>query len=225
MILPVSESLRKSIWSYGIKNRFQIVPNVVDTNLFHPDGRREKYLTNKRILLVALLNPKKGIPYLFRALQILKKKRNDFFLDIVGDGPSRKEYEMLAVELGISDKVYFHGLKSKQEIAQFMRKSHFFVLPSLLETFGVVLIEALASGLPVITSNIGGPNEIINKEVGLLIPPKDEHALVNAIDNMLEHHKNYSPEKISQYAKDKFSCETVGKKLDDIYKNLLGEQS
>ncbi|NQT04248.1 MAG: glycosyltransferase [Planctomycetes bacterium] len=225
MILPVSEYMRRSIESYDIKNRFEIISNVVDTGLFHPDEQIKKDPNVKRILLVALFTHKKGVPYLLEALSILKKKRNDFFLDIVGDGSNREEYERLALTLGIDDKVYFHGLKSKQEVAQFMRESCFFVLPSLMETFGVVLVEALASGLPVIATNIGGPNEIITKEVGILVPPKDVLRLAEAIDNMLDHHMDYSPKKISQYAKDKFSYETVGKKLDDIYRSILGEQS
>ncbi len=220
MILPVSDALRKGIELHEINNRFQIVPNVVDTNIFHYDVQSKKDMAVKRILLVALLSPVKGVPYLFQALLILKKKRNNFFLDIIGDGPNRKEYESLALTLGIDDKVCFHGIKSKQEIAKFMNKSHFFVLPSLSETFGVVLIEALASGLPVIATNEGGPNEIITKEVGILVPPKDVHRLAEAIDNMLDHHMDYSPEKISQYAKEKFSCETVGKTLDDIYRQV-----
>ncbi len=220
MILPVSDALKKGIELYEIDNRFQIVPNVVDTNIFHYDVQSKKDIAVKRILLVALLSPVKGVPYLFQALLILKKKRNNFFLDIIGDGPNRKEYESLALTLGIDDKVCFHGIKSKQEIAEFMDKSHFFVLPSLSETFGVVLIEALASGLPVIATNEGGPNETITKEVGILVPPKDVHSLAEAIDNMLDHHMDYSPEKISQYAKDKFSCETVGKTLDDIYRQV-----
>jgi glycosyltransferase involved in cell wall biosynthesis len=220
MILPVSDALKKGIELYEINNRFQIVPNVVDTNIFHYDVQNKKDIAIKKILLVALLSPVKGVPYFFQALLILKKKRNDFFLDIIGDGPNRKEYESLALTLGIDDKICFHGIKSKQEIAEFMDKSHFFVLPSLSETFGVVLIEALASGLPVIATNEGGPNEIITKEVGILVPPKDVHRLAEAIDNMLDHHMDYSPEKISQYAKDKFSCETVGKTLDDIYRQV-----
>ncbi|MDT8300097.1 MAG: glycosyltransferase [Sedimentisphaerales bacterium] len=220
MILPVSDALRKGIELYKIKNRFQIVPNVVDTNIFHYNVQSKKDVATKKILLVSLLSPVKGVPYLFQALLILKKKRNDFFLNIIGDGPNRKEYENLALTLGIDDKVCFHGIKTKQEIAEFMDESHFFVLPSLSETFGVVLIEALASGLPVIATNEGGPNEIVTKDVGILVPPKDIHGLAEAIDNMLEHYMDYSPEKISQYAKDKFSCEMVGKAFDDIYRQV-----
>lgn len=220
IILPVSEALKSSIESYGIKNRFQIIPNVVDTNLFHPNCKIKKDTDVKRILLVALLTPVKGVPYLFEALSVLRQKRSDFHLDVVGDGPNRTEYEELAVRLGISNKVCFHGVKTKLQVAEFMRKSHFFVLPSLSETFGVVLIEALASGLPVIATNNSGPSEIVSKEVGLLVPPKSADALAEAIECMLEHHQNYSAERITQYAKENFSYEVVGRKLNNIYQEV-----
>ena len=220
-ILPVSNFLRKCIESYEIKNRFKVIPNVVDTNLFYPNNQAPKDTYTKRILLVASLNSIKGVSYLLQALHTLNKRRNDFSLDIIGNGPNRKEYENLAIELGIRNKIYFHGIKSKQEIAEFMRENHFFVLPSLCETFGTVLIEALASGLPVIATNIGGPSEIINKKVGILIPPKNIQALTTAINYMLDHYKDYSPEEIAKYAKEKFSYKAVGKKMNQIYREIL----
>jgi len=84
--------------------------------------------------------------------------------------------------------------------------------------FGVVYIEAMASGKPVIASNIPGPNEFITKDVGILVPPKDVKALAEAIDWMLSHHRDYSPEKIASYARERFSQEVVGGKLDLIYR-------
>lgn len=221
LILPVSDDLRKHIQSYGIHNKFKVVPNVVNTELFHPDSNIFYKRTTKRMLLVALLTPQKGVSYLLQALSKLKKKREDFVLDIVGDGPYRSEYEQLTQDLGIVNKVQFHELKPKEEIAKFMRKCDFFVLPSVFETFGVVLIEALASGKPVIATNIGGPSEIITKDVGLLVPPKDVDALAKAVDYMLDHHQDYSSRKIAQYAEDRFSYEAVGKELDDIYKGMI----
>lgn len=217
MILPVSNALRKGIESYGIKNRFQIIPNVVDTNLFHPDGQIKKDINVKRILLVALLTPIKGVPYLLWALHILKKKRNDFFLDIVGDGPNREEYERLSVELGIDDKVCFHGIKSKQEVAEFMRKGHFFVLPSLGETFGVVLIEAMASGLPIIATQVGGIPEIVNEKLGILVPSKDPEALAEAIENMLDHFHEYPVDRLAEHAQQTYSYEAIGRMLNKVY--------
>ncbi|MEA1904877.1 MAG: glycosyltransferase [Candidatus Hadarchaeota archaeon] len=219
LILPVSDDLRKQIEGYGIHGRFQIVPNVVNTDQFYPSpsgrGRNSK---RKRLLVVALLSPKKGVPYLLRALHKLQGKRGDFRLDIVGDGPNRTEYEQMVAELGLSDRVKFHGLKSKPEVAEFMRRCDFFVLPSLFETFGAVLVEALACGKPVIATNIGGPNEIVTEEVGRLVPPKDADALTEAIDCMLDRYDMYSSDEIAAYAKRRFSYEAVGRQLDEVYR-------
>lgn len=223
LILPVSDDLRRHIESYGIHNKFQIVPNVVNTELFHPTSNTYKK-TVKGILLVALLDPRKGVPYLFQALNKLKKKRRDFILNIVGDGPHRSEYEKQAKDLGIAGMVQFHGLKPKEEIAEFMRQCDFFVLPSLWENLPCVLIETLSCGKPVIASRVGGIPEIISKEVGLLVPPRNVNTLVRALDYMLDHYQNYSPEKISQYAKEKFSYEAVGRTLDNIYREIAYEK-
>ena len=81
------------------------------------------------------------------------------------------------------------------------------------ETFGVVYIEAMACGKPVIASDIGGPKEIITPDTGILVPPGNSEALSKAIEFMLDNCSSYSAEKISQYAKERFSYETVGKML------------
>ena len=220
LIIPVSENLIKYIRAYGIQNDFKVVPNAVNTEIFHPNPDKKNH-HHKRILLVALLNPIKGVPYLLDALVTLSKKRNDFFLDIVGNGPYRKEYERYVYELEIDDKVRFHGLKNKEQVAQFMRESDFFILPSIWENLPCVLIEAMASGLPIIATSVGGIPEIINEKVGILVKPKDAEALSNAIFYMLENIQNYSKEKIASYACKQFSYESVGKQFDKIYKNLI----
>lgn len=227
IILPVSDDLRQAIEIYyGIKNRFYVIPNVVNLNTFYSlaDCRiNQEGHHKKRILSVAILKPRKGIPFLLEALSRIKSDRQDFILDIVGDGPSRKEYEELTENLGIKDMVKFHGQKSKEEIVKFMRNCNFFVLPSLYENFGVVYIEAMACGKPVIGTSAGGPKEIITKDVGILVPSKDIDRLKEVINFMLDHYQNYSPEKISQYVKKNFSYEIIGKKLDKIYRNISGE--
>lgn len=220
VILPVSEYLRKSITNFGVKNDFRVVPNVVDTELFRP-GSRHRSDDKKRLLLVALLSPKKGVPYLLEALSQLSEVRSDFVLDVVGDGPSREEYEKLSTDLGIDRLVNFHGLKSKQEVAEFMGEADLFVLPSVFETFGVVLIEALSSGLPVVATDIGGPDEIVNEEVGELVPPRDSDSLASAIERVLNNLDEYRSQKIRQYAKRKYGMEAVGKQLDSIYSDLV----
>ena len=219
-ILPVSKDLEKAIKSYGIKNKFEIVPNVVNTEIFYPSPQKANNKI-KKMLFVALLSPQKGVSYLLQALAQLKQKRQDFVLDIVGDGPNREEYEKLSKELSLEGIVKFHGLKTKLEIAKFMRNSNFFVQPSLYETFGVVYIEAMACGKPIVASQLPVLQEKIDKEIGILVPPKDKKALTDAIDYMLDHYQDYSSEKISRYAKENFGYEVVGKKLDEIYRKIL----
>lgn len=224
VILPVSKDLEKAIKAYGIKNKFEIVPNVVNSEIFYPPSQKANNKI-KKMLFVALLSPIKGVPYLLQSMTQLKQKRQDFVLDIVGDGPNRDEYEKLLKELGLEKIVKFHGLKTKLEIAEFMRNSDFFVLPSLWENLPCVLIEAMTSGLPIIASNVGGISEILNKENGILIQPKDIVGLSKAINYMLDHYQDYSSEKISQYAKENFSYEAVGEKIDKIYKEAIYESN
>jgi len=220
LIMTVSEALRKSIQSYGIQNYFKVVPNVVGTDLFYPKTKEEKH-NCKRLLLVALFKPIKGIPYLLESLSDLAKERNDFFLDIIGDGPKREEYERFAFKLGIDKKVKFHGIKTREEVAQFMRNADFFVLPSIWESLPCVLIEAMASGLPIVATNVGGIPEIINEKTGVLVPPRNVKALAEAISYMLNHYKEYSKRDIALYAKKRFSYEVVAKTLFEIYKRVL----
>lgn len=222
IILPVSSHLEEAIKSYGIRNKFTVVPNVVNTTTFCPPTNL-KNDGSKNILLVGLITPQKGIGFLLGALAQLKQKRQDFRLDIVGDGLSRREYEKLTEESGLSKLVKFHGLKTKEEVADFMRGCAFLVQPSLYETFGITYIEAMACGKPVVATQLPALQEKINEDRGILVPPRDVGALAEAIDYMLDHHQDYSPRKIRGYVKDEFSYEKVGKELTDIYRNVLEE--
>ena len=219
-ILPVSDDLKNHIQSYGIKSDFKVVPNVVNTNLFCVEPCK---ITNdpKRLLTVALLNPKKGIPYLLQAIHKLRGKRQDFILDIIGDGPNRKDYEALSIKDGINDIVKFHGIKNKKEISQLMKIANIFVLPSLTENLPCVLIEAMASGLPIIATNVGGVPELISEDIGQLVSPKNPDALAEAIDYMLDHYKDYNPRSIARNAQDKYSYGVVGSQLDTIYQQVI----
>jgi glycosyltransferase involved in cell wall biosynthesis len=223
LVLPVSRALQGGIEGYGIHARFQVVPNVVDTSLFFPRTDKPSEDTQKRILFVGLLDSshKKGVPYLLQALAQLRQERDDWHLDIVGDGPVRAEYEQLARKLGIAKKVTFHGLKSKQEVAEFMRHADLFVLPSVYETFSVVAAEALATGTPVLATRCGGPEEFVAENVGMIVPPGDSEALYKGLNYMLDHLECYSRSEISSYAAERFSPERIGKQLHTVYEASL----
>lgn len=220
VILAVSRNLGSAIESYGIKNRFEFIPNTVDTRIFYPDSS-PKDKDKKRILFVGSMKPIKGIPFLLGALAKLRAERQDFVLHILGDGQCRKEYESLSSQLGLGSAVEFLGFKKKQEVAEYMRRADLFILPSLWENSPCVLIEAMASGLPIIASSVGGIPEIINKNTGILVQTQDVDKLAEALNYMLAHYHDYSPDRISQHAKDNFSYEAVGKSLDNVYRSFI----
>ena len=220
VIIPVSNHLKKGISALGIRNRFHIIPNVVDTTVFFPSKTHLENRKLKKMLFVGFLRAEKGINYLLEALSVLQKKRNDFRLDIIGEGPMRMQWELLTERLGLSQQVCFLGGKPKTAIAEIMRESNFLILPSLYETFGVVLIEAMISGLPVIATRCGGPEEIVCKNIGILIPSKNSTALKEAVDYMLDNCHCYSPELISRYVNESFSYEVVGRQFDKVYRNV-----
>jgi glycosyltransferase involved in cell wall biosynthesis len=225
MVLPVSYALQEAIRRYGIHARFQVIPNVVDTALFFQKVHCRRNDTDpKRILFVGQLVPVRGVIYLLRALFQLRQKRDDWCLDIVGEGEARMECERLAMNLKLNNKVVFHGLKTKQEVAEFMRGADLFVLPSLCETFSVPAVEALATGTPVLATRCGGPEEFVFKEVGLLVSPGAADSLCAGLDYMLDHLHVYSGDRISAYAREHFSPEGVGAKLHAIYQALRSAQ-
>lgn len=224
LVLPVSGHLREQLRQYGVRGPFRLIPNVVDTRLFCPSNAERGIDDPKRILLVANLSEQKGVSYLLRAMQRVTEKRTNLRLDIVGDtlpGVRREDYEEMSIRLGLETVVRFHGPKPRESVAEFMRSCDFFVQPSIWETFGVVYIEAMACGKPVIASDIPGPNEFINEDVGILVPPGDVDALAQAIDFMLDNHSAYSPDTLAAYVRDRFSYEVVAKKLDDIYREVV----
>ncbi len=155
---------------YGIKNKFLVIPNVVNVKKYSlQKSNTPSRNSKKKILLVGILTPRKGVNYLLEALNDLKNRRDDFFLDIVGDGPNKKEYEVMTQDFGLSEKVFFHG--RQPEVVSFMQKCDFFVLPSLYENFGVVYIEAMACGTPAIYSDYGAQLEFAS-ELGIRVKIK-----------------------------------------------------
>jgi len=222
-VLPVSSHLQRSIEGYGIKANFEVIPNVVDTKLFFPDIKDLERNGGKKMLFVGLLDASgnKGLHFLLKAVQILRSKRKDWHLDIIGDGPRRKEYERMTAQLGLSNMVAFHGLRTKKEVAEFMRQSDLFILPSLCETFSVATAEAMACGLPVLVTRCGGLEEFVTDDVGIIVPPGDVYSLFKGIEYILENLRNYSPEKIHRHSIQRFGPEVVGSQIHHIYKKCL----
>jgi len=221
-ILPVSKNLQAQIEQYGIHNTFYIVPNPVDTSIFYPASSNRTRKGLYRMLFVGGLSPEKNIPLLLEALAELRTRgENGFALDIVGDGNYRREYEALTIRLKLTDIVTFHGLKAKHEVAEFMRQCDFLVLPSKAETFGCVLVEAMACGKPVLATDQGGPSEIITPQTGTLVNVANIDTLAEAIASMASRLHTFRKEEIVSYAEKNFSLAAIGYTLNDIYRHVV----
>jgi glycosyltransferase involved in cell wall biosynthesis len=216
-VLPVSNQLQQAIEDYGIRGNFQVIPNAVDVELFHPGGSRDETL--RRLLFVGVLEPtnRKGLPVLLDALVQTNRQRTDWRLDIVGDGPGRAEHERLVAELGLDEQVAFHGSRTKPEIAEMMRAADLFVLPSLWENLPCVIAEAAASGLPVVATKTGGVPEMVSADTGALVPPGDADALADALGRTLDGLPEFDRAAIARAAEARYSLDAVGAALDAVY--------
>jgi glycosyltransferase involved in cell wall biosynthesis len=135
-----------------------------------------------RLVCVARLEPHKGIEFLLRAFAILTELRPDARLTIAGDGADRRKLERLARELGLTGNVAFLGNTSREQVGRILDEADVAVLPSLTEGLPVSLLEALARGIPVVASRVGGIPELVQDRVnGLLVPPADSAALAGAL--------------------------------------------
>ncbi len=139
-----------------------------------------------RLLFVGRLAAVKGLPVLFEALKAVIAQRPDTYLTLIGDGPDRAMLEVEARAMDLSDHVTFAGYKSQSEVAEVLQQVDALVLPSFAEGVPVVLMEAMAAGLPVVATQIAGIPELVEQgESGILVPPGDEKALEAAILRVL----------------------------------------
>lgn len=222
IVCPVSYRLANAIKSLGIKEeKILVIPNVVETSMikFKRTTLQENDKAHKNILFIGLNFRIKGLDFILDALEMLKRKRNDFLLEVIG-GVNKNElcfYKKVVENKGLSNNVLFLGVKTKEEVSEHIEKCDFGVQPSLYETFGVSILEFLGKGKPVITSDISPINELVPKSCGILIPPKDVKALSNAIDTMLDNYHAYPAQEMIEYVKNNFSHERVGMLFTKVY--------
>jgi len=165
-------------------HRLEIVHCGVDIHRFGFVGRRSPA---RKLLYTGRLAAEKGLPVLFESLNLLKETGYAFELTLVGDGPDRAMLEELAKKLGIMDGLIFAGYASQDVVRDTLQQSDVFILPSFAEGVPVSLMEAMACGIPVIGTYVGGVVELIEPgRTGLVVPPADAVSLRDAIARYLD---------------------------------------
>lgn len=219
-ILPVTDNLKNAMIQRGFKGKYIVVPNVVDTDIFIPVQNNVDAV--KHILHVSSPdNDQKNISGILNIIKKLSEKRQDFVLNMVIDGDFAM-FKKQAEDLDILNKiVFFHGTKNTEEVADMMKNSNFLILFSNYENFPCVIAEAMACGLPVLSTDVGGIAEHVNKTYGILIKAKENDAFENELNQMLDIFSSFDKKQIRSYAETHFSYEVIGRQLVEIYNNIL----
>ena len=164
----------------------------------------------------------KNISGFLRSLKNLSALRQDFKCLMVGAGPDLEELKEYAGFLKLpGSMVQFTGVKTGSDFAEVLGAADFSVLSSRYETFGTVVVESLACGVPVVATAVGVAKEIIRETNGMLVPPGDEKAMTGALYQMLDLCREYDKTAVRQGISDQYSKETVGKQLVDLYTELI----
>ncbi len=218
-ISAVSKQLENAMCTHGLKGDYQIIPNVVDTELFRPFETDNSVI---QILFVGnLLQSPKRIFDIIESMNFLKQQEVAFHLSIYGDGKDGQSCKELIVELGLEREVSLMGTLPRKGIAEVMGSSDFLILFSEFENQPCVLNEAMSCGLPVIAPDIAGIAERLTPDVGIMIPTGDMSAFQQALLEMCQTFKDYKTEWVRERAVDQFSEEVIGQQFMNLYQTAL----
>ncbi len=199
-----------------------IIPNLTDEEKFFikRDKPRSKYFT---FATLCGLIKNKGLETLLEAIAIWKPFNLNVHFKIGGAGYHESFLKSMAYKLGISELITWTGFIDRENVPEFFQESEIFVLPSQSESFGIVYIEALACGLPVIATRCGGPEEIVNKENGVLIDIDNPKQLAEALQFSFENYDKFNLKIIREDFEKRFSSKVVTAKLLEIYSKITNK--
>lgn len=219
LIMPVSLDLQHCMEGHGVHNHFKVIYNLVNTDMFKLGT--PQFSAKKQILHISTLRDEaKNFSGILRTIERLRQQRDDFELHVIHDYEA-PEFKAFVKEHHLEDCVIFHGKKASAEVAEAYQKADFFVLFSNFENLPCVIVEAFASGVPVLSTSVGGIAEIVSPERGILIPQGDEDALLNGMIQMLDHSSEYDRKAIRQYALSTFSNDIIGSQIFEAYKEVI----
>lgn len=196
---------------------FNYVPNIVDYDVF-TKVKKEKH-EDINIISVGNLTKNKSMDVAIKAYSKIKGSCNIGTFTIIGSGNEKENLQQLAEDLQVEDRVIFTGKLSREKIARHYEKSDIFVLASKSETFGVVYIEAMCAGLPIIATRCGGPEGLFTENEGLYVDVDDVDGLANAIEYIAKNLDKYKSDNIRQYCKDNFAPNVVANKIIKLIEN------
>ncbi len=239
-VTAVSDALKQATRVLGIsEDHVEVISNGIDLQRFMPPlpdprcapwgemavGDLSEQSVEHIILFAGSLIKRKGVRYLVDALALLPPHLPRYRAVIVGDGPEEETLRQQVTILGLHDRVAFVGFQPQAAVSSWMRKARVFVLPSLEEGQGVVLLEALASGTPIVASDVDGIREVVVAEVGYRVPAADSVALALALEKILVDDAAWKrmSEQARQRAVDLYDWDKIGVQFVELYQRLVAQ--
>lgn len=199
---------------------FNYVPNVVNTEYFVPIKKENKQIFH--FVNIANLNKNKNQILLIKAFAKAFSENKNIKLSILGGGPEHQNLQREITNLNMQNQIKLFGFAKREKVLEELQNSDAFVLSSKYETFGVVVIEAMSCGLPVIATKCGGPESIVkNEELGVLVENDNLEELSSAMQVMYENRDKYSAENIREHVVDNFSQKAIARQLIDKYEQAI----
>ncbi len=233
IIITHRRYLEHSLYLKSYYKKIEVIPPGVDLERFKPLGNLDKVNSNRKekvILFLGLLDEfhrYKGLEYLIQAMQIISKRLKEVKLFIGGEGKLKSYYKDLVLSLGLSAFVEFKGFLAQEELIYYYNRCDVFVLPSVSkvqEGFGIVLLEAMACGKPVVTTTVVGTAQRIKEAgAGIVVEPRDTLALANAILNILSEDTlaQEMAERALRLVREDYAWAVIAKKVGELYKRCL----
>jgi glycosyltransferase involved in cell wall biosynthesis len=219
-VVAVSPSLSEQMQAFYPEITIDIIGNVIRTDYFN---RQPEISTQKirKFLTVCFLQRAKGVDYLLEAAAILRAQGlHKFELIIGGSGEEYKNLKYMAARLGLSSCCRFLGMLTRSQVRDELQSADVFILPSLAETFGVVLGEAMACGKPVISTRCGGPEFVVTPETGILVNPGDSKTLAEAMQGFLTGRREFNSEVIRESVCRRFGEKAFISSITNLYQNV-----
>jgi len=223
-VIALTEDMKQAMQAIYYRD-ITIVPNGIDLKEYISELPVQIVEgAEKRILFVGRLHPVKGVRYLLQAMSIVHQELPEAKLILVGDGEEREYLESLTDSLGIRECVEFAGRVPHERVQDYMNLAEVFVLPSLSEGFPVTILEAMACGLPIVATRVGGVPDIIEDGAnGYLINTKNPEQIAEALLRVLQDEEL---QKImsnnNRKSAEKYRWDTVAATLEGVYQNSLG---
>lgn len=221
-VVCVSDALSCSLKSkLGVDS---IVINNMVSDVFFQSRKVERNDGKFRFVACGALrnNGDKGFDILVDAFMKAQMPEH-VSLDIVGDGPDRHFLQQRIDRGGLSGRVRLLGVKMPEEVSQLLCQSDCFVLSSRIETFSIVVIEAMAKGLPVVATRCGGPETFLLPEHGILVDKENVGQLADGMKYMTEHYKDYNSDNIREYCYSHFSQDVIADKIIEVYNQVINQ--